>query len=151
MKRLALLLLFLAAACTSTAPPADDGRSDAGVRAAMSGFLEALNALDAEGMASYFADDITAFFPVSVAERVNGKAAVTEVFRTYAAETKKNVARTNIVPEEMQIMRSGDVAVVTFFVHNPAAVSRRTFVFRREATRWRVVHLHASNYRTASP
>jgi ketosteroid isomerase-like protein len=147
MKRLTLLLLFLAAACTSTAPTADD----APVRAAMSGFLDALNALDAEGMATYFADDITAFFPVAVAERVDGKAAVTEVFRTYTAETKKNVARTNIVAEEMQVTRSGNVAVVTFFVHNPTAVSRRTFVFRREGARWLIVHLHASNYRTASP
>lgn len=147
MKRLTVLLTLLLAACASTAPPPDD----TAVRTAMSGFLEALNALDAEAMATYFADDITAFFPVAAAERVNGKAAVVEVFRTYVTETKKTVARTNIVAEELQVMRSGDVAVVTFFVHNPAAVSRRTFVFRRNGARWLIVHLHASNYRTATP
>jgi ketosteroid isomerase-like protein len=145
MKRIAAVLVLLLASCASVPSRSDD----ADVRAAMTAWLEALNALDTEGMASYFADDITAYFPVAVAERVNGKAAVTEVFRAYTAETKKNVARTNIVPEELQVMRTGDVAVVTFFVHNPAAVSRRTFVFRRDGARWLIVHLHASNYRTA--
>jgi ketosteroid isomerase-like protein len=145
MKRIAAVLVLLLASCASV--PSRSG--DADVRAAMTAWLEALNALDADAMAAYFADDITAYFPVATAERVNGKAAVTEVFRTYTAETKKNVARTNIVPEELQVMRTGDVAVVTFFVHNPAAVSRRTFVFRRDGARWLIVHLHASNYRTA--
>lgn len=145
MKRLPILALALFIACASV-PPKDD----AGVRAAMNGFLEALNALDAEAINAYFASDATAFFPVVAPERLNGKEAISEIFRTYVAETKKNVAKTNIVAEDMRIERSGDMAVVSFQVHNPSAVSRRTFIFRRESGRWLIVHMHASNYRTAS-
>lgn len=115
---------------------------DADVRAAMSGFMDALNALDAERMASHFANDITAFFPLAKAERVDGKAAVMEVFRNYVAATPKP---TNIVPEDLQVSVLDDVAVVTFNVHNPSAVSRRTFVFRRFGTRWLITHFHASS------
>jgi hypothetical protein len=53
--------------------------------------------------------------------------------------------KTNIVPEDLRVDLRGDTAVVTFNVHNPSAVSRRTFVWRRGADGWRIVHLHASN------
>jgi hypothetical protein len=43
------------------------------------------------------------------------------------------------------VTQSGNVAIVTFNVHNPSAVSRRTFVWRRDAGTWRIVHMHASN------
>ena len=108
--------------------------------------MEALNALDAERIATYFAEDATAFFPVVSAERVDGKAAVTDVFRNYAEATKKNVSRTNIQPEDLTVSMRGPMAVVTFNVHNPSAVSRRTFVFRREGGRWLIAHMHASNH-----
>lgn len=146
MKRLPLLALLLLFIACASVPPDDD----AGVRAAMNGFLEALNALDAEAINAHFAPDATAFFPVVASDRLNGKEAIAAIFQTYVTETKKNVAKTNIVAEEMRIERSGDMAVVSFQVHNPAAVSRRTFVFRRESGRWLIVHMHASNYRTAS-
>ena len=58
-----------------------------------------------------------------------------------AGSTKK----TNIVPEELRVDQRGDTAIVTFNVHNPSAVSRRTFVWRWERGAWRIVHLHASN------
>jgi hypothetical protein len=45
----------------------------------------------------------------------------------------------------LRVQQSGDVAVVTFNVHNPSAVSRRTFVWRHDAGGWRIVHMHASN------
>jgi len=117
---------------------------DAEVRAAMSGFMDALNALDADRMASLFADDVTAFFPLTKAERVNGKTAVMDVFRSYVAATPHP---TNIVPEDLQVFSAGDLAVVTFNVHNPSAVSRRTFVFQRVGGRWLITHLHASNFK----
>lgn len=108
----------------------------------MAGFMSALNDLDAERIASLFADDATAFFPVVKAERVDGKAAIVAVFRDYVAGSTK---KTNIVPEDLHVTQSGDVAIVTFNVHNPSAVSRRTFVWRRHAGTWRIVHMHASN------
>ncbi|HWW62536.1 MAG TPA: nuclear transport factor 2 family protein [Thermoanaerobaculia bacterium] len=119
-------------------------RDDAEVRAAMQGFMDALNALDADRIASYFADNITAFFPTAQGDRVNGKAAVVEIFRTYVAATSKP---TNLVPEDLQVTMSGDLALVTFNIRNPAVTSRRTFVFRRSGGRWLITHLHASNFR----
>lgn len=65
-----------------------------------------------------------------------------EVFRQYVAASKK---KTNIMPEDLRVQQHGDVAIVVFNVHNPSAVSRRTFVRRRDARGWRIVHMHASN------
>lgn len=108
----------------------------------MASFMDALNNLDADRIASHFAEDATAFFPVVKAERLDGKAAIVNVFRDYvAANTKK----TNIIPEDLHVTQSGNIAIVTFNVHNPSAVSRRTFVWRRDAGTWRIVHMHASN------
>ncbi len=104
--------------------------------------MDALNNLDEQRIVGHFAPDATAFFPVVKAERVDGRDAIAAVFHDYvAANTKK----TNIVPEDLHVAQSGDIAVVTFNVHNPSAVSRRTFVWRREAGTWRIVHMHASN------
>ncbi len=119
-------------------------RDDADVRAAMQGFMDALNALDGERIAAYFADNITAFFPTAQGERVNGKAAVVEIFRTYVAASTKP---TNLVPEDLQVTMSNDLAVVTFNIRNPAVTSRRTFVWRRTGGRWLITHFHASNFR----
>ncbi|MFY9822663.1 MAG: nuclear transport factor 2 family protein [Thermoanaerobaculia bacterium] len=146
MKSLGILLVaLLPLACASTRPTGDATP----VRAAMDGFMEALNALDADRMAVYFADDITAFVPLAQGERVNGKAAVVEIFRRYCETTKKTTARTNIVPEDLTIDRNGDIAIVTFNVRSPDSVLRRTFVFRRGGGRWRIMHFHASNFHLA--
>ena len=135
MRRIALIAaLLFATACASTRP--DDAR------AAMQSWMDALNSLDEARIVGAFAEDATAFFPVVKAERVDGKAAIAAVFADYV---KTNTKKTNIVPEDLRVQQSGDIAVVTFNVHNPSSVSRRTFVWRRDAGGWRIVHLHASN------
>ena len=108
----------------------------------MRDWMDALNSLDEARIVEAFADDATAFFPTVKAERIDGKDAIAAVFRDYV---KANTKKTNIVPEDLRVQRSGDLAVITFNVHNPSAISRRTFVWRREALGWRIVHLHASN------
>jgi uncharacterized protein (TIGR02246 family) len=138
-RSLILLALCSMTACATVRSPEES------VRAAMAEFMDGLNGLDTERMAAGFASDITAFVPVTKSERVDGKAAVVEVFRQYAAETKKRVSQTHIVPEDLRVDVRGDMAVITFNVHNPSAVSRRTFVFRREDGRWLITHFHASN------
>lgn len=146
MKRTGLLLLTLlplaCAACVSTRPT-----DDAPVRAAMSGFMAALNSLDSDRMATYFADDVTAFVPLAQGERVDGKAALVEIFRRYSETTRKTTARTNIVPEDLKVERHGDLAIVTFNVRSPDQVLRRTFVFRHDSRGWLITHFHASNFR----
>ncbi|HEY0370988.1 MAG TPA: nuclear transport factor 2 family protein [Thermoanaerobaculia bacterium] len=141
MRRIALVtLLLLASACATT--------RSVDVADAMRDWMDALNALDEARVVDAFADDATAFFPTAKAERVDGKAAIAAVFREYFAA---NMKKTNIVPEELRVQRSGDLVVITFNVHNPSAISRRTFVWRRDARGWRIVHLHASNTRLTTP
>ena len=141
MRRIALVTLLLFASACATTRTGD-------ATEAMRDWLDALNALDEARVVDAFADDATAFFPTASAERVDGKAAIAAVFHEYfAANTKK----TNIVPEELRVQRSGDLAIVTFNVHNPSSISRRTFVWRRQAGGWRILHLHASNTSRKTP
>jgi ketosteroid isomerase-like protein len=128
-----LLLLFIAGCASARMPD---------VRESMRAWMDALNALDESRIVAAFAEDATAFFPVVKAERVDGKAAITAVFHQYVAGSTK---KTNIVPEDLRVDQRGDVAIVTFNVHNPSAVSRRTFVWRRDGGAWKIVHMHASN------
>ena len=73
----------------------------------MSGWMNALNDLDADGIISAFAEDATAFFPVVKAERVDGKAAIAAVFRDYVAGSTKKM---NIVPEDLRVDLRGETA-----------------------------------------
>lgn len=117
----------------------------------MMNFMEALNSLDVDRMAAFFADDVTAFVPSAQAERVDGKPAVVEIFRRYVETTRKTTARTNLVPEDLAVDADRDVAIVTFNWRSPESVARRTFVFRWQGPRWQIVHFHASAFRTISP
>jgi len=142
MKRTGLLLLFLLPLACASMRTTDD----APVRAAMSGFMEALNSLDPDRMATYFADDVTAFVPLAQGERVDGRGPLVEIFRRYSETTRKTTARTNIVPEDLKVERDGDLAIVTFNVRSPDQILRRTFVFRRGPRGWLITHFHASNF-----
>jgi ketosteroid isomerase-like protein len=112
----------------------------------MTGFLDALNALDVPRMSADFADDITAFVPSAQIDRVEGKAAVTAIFSAFA-ERGKAAPRATSVPDDMRIEVSGSLAVVTFMVHDapPKPTRRRTFVWRKVGTRWLISHFHASD------
>jgi uncharacterized protein (TIGR02246 family) len=114
----------------------------------MEGFMEALNGLDVEGMAKFFADDITAFVPTAQPERAEGKPAVVAIFRRYVETTRATTPRTNLVPEDLMIDVQGDAAVVSFHMRSDAAVARRTFVFHEQDGRWLIVHFHASSFLT---
>lgn len=152
MTRLRFALLFvalLAAACSTTASRSSD---EAAVRAAMTGFMDALNALDADGMSAFFAPDITAFVPLAQADRVEGKAAVTRIFGNFVARTKPSTPRLNLVPEDLEIQVSGDLGLVTFNIRDksPEVTRRRTFVFVRCGNRWLIRHFHASDFALAA-
>lgn len=113
----------------------------------MSGFMDALNRLDADGMAAFFAPDISAFVPVVQAERVEGKAAVDRIFRAFVERTRPTTARLSLVPEDLEVTSTSTLAVVTFNIRNSGAgvVRRRTFVWQRTGGRWLIRHFHASD------
>jgi ketosteroid isomerase-like protein len=137
-----IALLVVASGVSASAQSTDS----VAVRAAMSEFLDALNVLDVERMSADFADDITAFVPSAQVDRVEGKAAVTEIFRAFA-ERGKAAPRTTSVPDDMRIEVSGSLAVVHFMVHDapPKPTRRRTFVLRKVGPRWLISHFHASD------
>ena len=149
MKIPIIAALVLIAGCTTTITPVSNPAAAAtsdreAVRAAMMGFLDALNALDADRMSSYFADDVTSFVPLAQADRVNGKEALSGIFQRYVARMKPTTARLNIVPEDIEIIVSGDLGVVSFNVREAAVTRRRTAVFERKNGAWLMRHLHAS-------
>ena len=138
-----LLGAFVAVGCASVPRAETDS-----VRTTLDGFLSALNALDVNRIASYFADDVTAFVPLAQGPRVEGKPALVEIFRTYCETTRKTTPSTNIVPEKLTLDLNGSIAIVTFEFPSPASVARRTFVFRYRQGRWLISHFHASNFGT---
>jgi uncharacterized protein (TIGR02246 family) len=150
MNRLRFVVLFalLAAACSTSAPPVSKAADEVAVRAAMNGFMDALNALDADRMSSFFAEDITFFVPLAQADRVEGREAITRIFRNFVARTKPATARLNIVPEDVEVLVSGDIGVASFNVRekSPEVTRRRTFVFVRHGDRWLIRHSHASDF-----
>ena len=136
---LALLLLF------AVSP------DEAAVRAAHEGYMRALNALDLDALSQYFADDITAFVPLAQADRVQGKPAVVRIFRGFIDRMKPTTPRLNIVPEDVEVVVSGNLALVSFNVREPAATRRRTTVFARYGDRWLIRHFHASDFIAPPP
>ena len=116
----------------------------------MNGFMAALNALDTDRMATFFADDITAFVPLAQAERGEGKPALVEIFRKYVEKTRQTTASTQLVPEDVKVDTGGDLAFVSFNIRSEGSVLRRTFVLRYQGGRWLIVHFHASNFNKPS-
>lgn len=142
-------LAFLSLATMPRLLQAQAGVPDAGaaVRAAMSGFMDALNALDVPRMNDCFTEDITAFVPVAQADVVEGREAVTAIFQRFVDLVRPSTPRLQLVPEKQRVEVSGTLAVVTFEIREtaPRITRRRTFVFRKERGRWLISHFHASD------
>ena len=136
---------MLLTACAS-APPRNGDRE---VRAVVDAVVSGLAHMDADAIVANFADDATFFFPESANHpaRVEGKAAIREVFERAFAEWRKS-GTSSPVPQLSDVRSDvfSDFAIVTFHIRG-AVLSRRTFVLRRIGGAWRVVHLHASNIR----
>jgi ketosteroid isomerase-like protein len=142
LKRLLFVAVLLTACATS---PVEDRQSClSSTRATLDAFLSALTSGDAK-IGELFTEDATVFFPMPNRPlRANGRA---EISAAFASLFGPNYRGGVITPEALEIDCARDTAVVTFQIVNPNVTSRRTFVLRREAGRWRIVHLHGSNIR----
>jgi len=119
------------------------------VRAAAEHFLRVFDNLDWDAFRATWASDQTVFFPFDAApERATGRAAVEVGFRRFFDEAK--AARPgppylHLNPRELRVERYGDTGIVTFMLDAPGGrVARRTLVFVRENSAWKLAHLHAS-------
>lgn len=115
-------------------------------------YLKAFNTRDFDAFSATFADDITFFvdrpFPP---ERVDGRTAVEAIFRPGFAPFRSGASTAApplpppLVPVNLRMQVIGDVAVISFVVHNPMEVARRTLVAHKGPDGWRIVHIHGSS------
>ena len=147
----ALLPRTILAACVAVSLPFGSVRAQAPsdsavVSRAMMSFLDALNALDLAGMAFHFADDVTAFVPSAQAGQVTGKPAVTEIFRVFVEASRMVADRKPAAPNGLTVVASGELGYASFSVSTATGVvRRRTFIWKRTGSGWRIAHFHASD------
>ena len=143
MRRLAVVALLFASCAHVQCP-----RDEALFRATVNDFVAAVNALDADKLASFFAEDATAFLPVTEpASRITGRAAIAAEFHRFFDPEKKTSSGRSVVAKDVVVQFTNDVAIVTFDAGSGPMTSRRSLVFACRAGAWQIVHMHASNVR----
>jgi ketosteroid isomerase-like protein len=112
-------------------------------------FLVPFSNRDVAAYITYFADDATIFFPPSKpgapATRVSGRVDIEREFRQ--GNTPPSQLRL-IEPQDLIVQHVGEgTAVATFHLGTASrGQGRRTFVFRRIGSEWKIAHLHASDF-----
>jgi ketosteroid isomerase-like protein len=147
---LAFALLTLSSA-TGTAQTADNG-----IDAAMRQFLAAFNNLDMPAFLDCFAAEATVFHPPSAPPRtfptrIQGRQEIQRTFEVVFTQIRAASGRTappfqDLQPQDLEVQRFDDAAVVTFHLGTAAARSRRTLVLHLAGGHWRIAHLHASTF-----
>lgn len=134
------------------------GRTEAEVEQALRVFLTAFDNLDWAAFRECFAPDASMFHPAAPnLRRIDSPQDFEKAWRGVFARIKKTSGREappymNLQPQDLKIQPlSPDVALVTFHMMDGNVLNRRTMVFRRDAGRWRIVHIHASNLMVVSP
>lgn len=150
-----LLSCILAiAGCRSPAPPVSPpdrhAEDSADVAHATSSFLQAFDSLNWPGFAAHLSDSVDAFWPRPDAPaRLRDRGMVEGHFHAFfdrVRNARPGPPYLHLKPEDLEIRVIGDVGIVTFELADiPDTLGRRTIVFHREKSGWRIIHLHASN------
>jgi ketosteroid isomerase-like protein len=115
--------------------------------ATASAFLDAFRSMDEARFDPFFAPDVTMFFPDGPFPdgRVEGREAVLSAFHGFFKRARQQGRTTlNVVPLDQRVQLYGDVAILTFMLDSSDAVGRRSIVFRKMGSEWRISHFHAS-------
>lgn len=135
---------LMTSACTTIARPVTTESAEQATRS----FLDAFNSLDPARFDSFFADDVTMFFPSGPfpRDRVEGKAAVTAAFgRIFTMAKERGTTRLNIEPLDLVVQNDDRFAVATFHLRGGNGnIGRRSILLRLQEGQWRIVHFHAS-------
>jgi ketosteroid isomerase-like protein len=109
-------------------------------------FLGAFYRLDLGAMLDCFDPEATAFLPAEHQRtRLEGRDAIGEAFAAVIARVRATSATSlPLNAEDVVVQEWGKMAIATLHLR-AGHLSRRTFVLRRQASRWLIVHLHASN------
>lgn len=146
----AVLLALPPSLAAQTAPQRSSDSS--AVAATLDNFLRVFERLDWEQFRRSFSDSAVVFFPSQRTPReFAGRAAVEARFRhefdiIRAQSGASAPPYMHLEPHDLRItILSHEYALVTFTLLNSSRTGRRTILFRREGTEWRIWHLHASN------
>jgi ketosteroid isomerase-like protein len=129
---------------------AAQSRTELGPVETVQKFVRANELADLESIMATFDEGATHFAPAQPL-RASGKPAIREAFAQVFKQRRGPII---IMPTDVAVQSFGDVAIVTAHlgalpalpVAEPTTFGRRTFVLRRTANEWRIVHLHASNF-----
>ena len=137
-------------------PAAIRDQESAGVEAATRSFLTAFNNLDMPAFLDRFADDATIIHPPSgppgtFPTRLQGKQEIQRTFQVVFDQIRAASKRTSppyqdLQPRDLRVQQFDGFAVLTFHLGTERRVGRRTLVFRRAGSDWKIVHLHASTF-----
>ena len=144
------LVLFAATMGLCQRLPVSAAKPDS-VEQTVSRFLVAFANRDVPAFTDFIAEDATMFFPPSAPGvpplRVQGKTEITRAFaELYARLGLTKTTGRQIQPQDLLVQQYDSFAVVTFHLGSDATRGRRSFVFRRTGSQWKVVHLHASDF-----
>jgi ketosteroid isomerase-like protein len=143
----AFLLPLMLTVCLPAQTPSTSLQHD-DLQAALTRFIQSFDNLDWEGFRAAFDDDATVFFPRGFSTRATGRVEFEKNFKVVFEQIRDGKTAPpfmDIQPEDMEIQRLGDVAVVTFHLDDrPGMLNRRTLVLRKNTNGWKIVHLHAS-------
>ena len=140
--------------CNSTNPNVDDEKE---VIAALDKFLRAFENGDFETMEASMTNDAYIFpraimsndslGPIENANyrRISGLDPQMKQVINGIRESGLQPPFMQLEPEDLKITLLNDAAIVTFHLDHGKSLSRRTFVFAKNAVGWQVVHIHASN------
>jgi ketosteroid isomerase-like protein len=127
----------------------------ASIDEALSAFLTAFDNLDWQAFRTCFGSTATIFHPAAPnIRRIDSPDQFEKAWRGVFERIKKSSGRTsppymNLNPLDLRVEKlSEDVALVTFHLVDGSTVNRRALVFKREASGWKIVHIHASNITT---
>ena len=129
------------------------------VEAAARRFIVAFNNLDMTAFLDRFADDATIIHPPSgpprtFPKRVQGKQEIQRTFQVVfdlIRAGRTTPPYQDLQPRDLLIQEYDGLAVLTFHLGTDTRVSRRTLVFRRIGSDWKIVHLHASTFDLSPP
>jgi ketosteroid isomerase-like protein len=144
MKR-ALVLLVLAV-CVAFA---EASNPEMEVRQALAQFVQAFDNLDRDRFAGFFSDDATMFQPRRFVSRAESRREIESQFRQIFPGIRRDQTKPpymDIQPRDLRVQMVGmDVAVVTFHLHDrPNVLNRRTIVWQRTKSGWKIIHNHTS-------
>ena len=144
------LLAILVASSRTSAQTLENPEAE--VRQTLTNFIQAFDNLDWDHFRLSFADDATVFYPREFPYRADGRQKFEEFFQKVFDRirgSRTQAPYVDIQPKDLKIQIVETVAIATFHLDDrPSAMNRRTIVLHKQASGWKIIHLHASEVAT---